>query len=129
MFGIGMTELIIILAIALLVIGPEKLPELARTLGKGLSEFKKTAEDFRNSIHEDVMVEEEPEEDEEIVRIRNLLRTRVDDLELSSAPLTACGQPTYRCSKTWLSGPRRRCSSTETSAGSRSMRSAPCSKT
>ena len=61
MFGIGMTELIIILAIALLVIGPEKLPELARTLGKGLSEFKKTAEDFRNTIHEDIMVEEEKE--------------------------------------------------------------------
>jgi len=59
MFGIGMTEIIVILAIALLVIGPEKLPELARTLGKGLAEFKKTAEDFRNSFHEDMRAEEE----------------------------------------------------------------------
>jgi sec-independent protein translocase protein TatA len=59
MFGIGMTEIIVILAIALLVIGPEKLPELARTLGKGLAEFKKTAEDFRDSFHEDLKAEEE----------------------------------------------------------------------
>ncbi len=56
-----MTELIIILVVALLVIGPEKLPELARTLGKGLAEFKKTAEDFRDTIHEDLKADEEKE--------------------------------------------------------------------
>ena len=59
MFGIGMTEIIVILIIALLVIGPEKLQELAKTLGKGLAEFKRTAEDFRNTIHEDMRAEEE----------------------------------------------------------------------
>jgi sec-independent protein translocase protein TatA len=52
MFGIGMPELIIILAIALVVIGPQKLPDLARSLGKGLAEFKNASNDFRRSVSE-----------------------------------------------------------------------------
>jgi Tat protein translocase TatB subunit len=54
MFGIGLPELIVILALALIVVGPEKLPELARSLAKGVMELKKTANSLRDSIQEEM---------------------------------------------------------------------------
>ena len=50
MFGIGMTELLVILAIGLLVLGPKRLPDLARSLGRGLAEFRRASTDLRREF-------------------------------------------------------------------------------
>lgn len=50
MFGIGMPELLLILAVALIVLGPKKLPEIARALGRGLAEFRRTTDDVKREM-------------------------------------------------------------------------------
>jgi sec-independent protein translocase protein TatA len=50
MFGIGMPELILIMALALIVLGPKKLPEVARALGKGLAEFRRATEELKDEL-------------------------------------------------------------------------------
>lgn len=53
MFGIGMPEMLLILAIALIVIGPKKLPDLAKSLGRAMGEFKKATSEIKQSIGAD----------------------------------------------------------------------------
>jgi len=65
---IGMPELVIILVIALIVFGPRKLPELGRSLGRSIGEFKRASNELRSTLDEEIRVEEQ----------RNAERQRVD---------------------------------------------------
>ena len=58
MFGIGTTELILILVVALLVLGPKKLPEIARSLGRGMAEFRRASNEFTRTLS--ASIEEPP---------------------------------------------------------------------
>ena len=57
--SIGMPELIIIFVIALIIFGPRKLPELGRSLGKSLAEFKRASNELRSTLEEEIKVEEQ----------------------------------------------------------------------
>ena len=68
MFGIGMPELLLILALALIVLGPKKLPELARALGKGMAEFRRATDELKDEFRQLEMNHPNP-------RLRRLKKT------------------------------------------------------
>ena len=61
MFGIGSTELLLILVVALIVLGPKNLPKIANTLGKAMGQFQRASRDFQRSINTEIAFEEEQE--------------------------------------------------------------------
>ena len=79
MGSLGMQEIIIIFIIALIVFGPRKLPELGKTIGKGLAEFKKASNDLKQTWEDEVRLDKEKEAMSEII----------DDVKKDTALLTS----------------------------------------
>lgn len=68
MGSLGMQEIIVIFVLALIVFGPRKLPELGKSLGRGLSEFKKASNELKQTWEEEVRLEKEREAMSEIMK-------------------------------------------------------------
>ena len=68
MFGIGMTELLLIAGLALIVMGPKKLPELARAMGKGFAEFKRATTELKNTIEVEARTAEVEKVREQLIK-------------------------------------------------------------
>lgn len=80
MFGsIGMPELIIILVIALIIFGPRKLPELGRSLGRSIGEFKRASNELRNTLEEEIRIEEQRDQ-------RDAIRAEQDSAVAAATP-------------------------------------------
>ena len=73
-FGLSFWEIAVILAVALIILGPKKLPEIARSLGKGIREFRKATDDFKSTMDYEMNQPDPPK--------KKQLAAKVDDAEL-----------------------------------------------
>ncbi|MEA3361686.1 MAG: Sec-independent protein translocase protein TatB [Thermodesulfobacteriota bacterium] len=80
MFGIGMTEMVLIAALALIVLGPKKLPGLARSLGKGFAEFKRATNDLKSTIDLEIKAEDERHNKEVMARGEKKIPENADEV-------------------------------------------------
>lgn len=91
MFGIGMPEMLLLLAVALIVIGPKKLPDLARSLGRALGEFKRATSDLKDSIETQTGLGEVRDS---INEVKEGIKAQVDTVGSIPDPSKAPSQPT-----------------------------------
>ncbi|MFA4917801.1 MAG: Sec-independent protein translocase protein TatB [Thermodesulfovibrionales bacterium] len=78
MFDIGMPEMIMIFIVALLVVGPKKLPEIAKALGKGLGELKKSFQDVKDTVQEE-FEESTSEIRDAVTDVKRQIQAEVED--------------------------------------------------
>jgi len=81
MLGIGMPELVVILVLALLVLGPERLPEVARILGRIYGQLRRASEEFQNTIRQDIALIERQDEIQKHKAVADELQERFAELE------------------------------------------------
>jgi sec-independent protein translocase protein TatA len=89
MGSLGMQEIIIIFIIALIIFGPRKLPELGKTIGKGLAEFKKASNELKQTWEDEVRLDKEKEAMNEIVEdVKKDASLKIDDEKKDASPTT-----------------------------------------
>jgi TatA/E family protein of Tat protein translocase len=93
MFGIGPTELIVILVIALLVIGPKKLPDLAKSLGKGLAEFRRATSDITTELDNARIVVQDQVEQAASAHEKNIDKKRAPASSEAESSETGSAEP------------------------------------
>jgi len=81
MFGIGLPELVVILAVALIVLGPQRLPEVARMLGRAYGQLRRASEEFQNTIRQDLAALEREEDVNRNKAVAQDLRERFAEVE------------------------------------------------
>jgi sec-independent protein translocase protein TatA len=89
MGSLGWQEIIIIFMIALIVFGPRKLPELGKTIGKGLAEFKKASNELKQTWEDEVRLDKEKEEVSQILKETSVQASDLLKDESSSAEKSA----------------------------------------
>jgi TatA/E family protein of Tat protein translocase len=93
MFGLGVPELIFILLLALLIFGPKRLPEIGRTLGKGMSEFRKASNELTRTLNAELALDETPAPPPVQMNRMDALRTPRTSLIAEVPPLEAEPSP------------------------------------
>jgi sec-independent protein translocase protein TatA len=81
MLGIGLPELILIMVLALLVLGPQRLPEVARLVGRAYAQLRRASEEFQHTIRQDIAAIERQEDAHRNTAVAQELRERFADLE------------------------------------------------
>ena len=88
MFGLGLPELMVIFVIALIVFGPKKLPELGKSIGRAMAEFKKASEEFKETIQEEM---KEVEKSADLEELKKLGKIEIPDFNKPEAAKPAEG--------------------------------------
>lgn len=81
MLGVGFPELVLILVVALIILGPQRLPEVARMLGRAYAQLRRASEEFQNTMRQDLATLERQEDANRNKAVAQELRERSADLE------------------------------------------------
>ena len=91
MFGLGFPELLLIFVIALVVFGPKKLPDLGKSIGRAMAEFKKATDDFQETVRDEM---KEVEKSSGVEEIKKLGKLDLTDYDKADEPKPALPQGT-----------------------------------